>query len=155
MSPIFQGVSNFFWGEGGLQPEYGQRSAGMHPTGMHCFPSFCKTTVEIKENFRFASRLLRSAVTLSCDFVTEKEHITFNLKCIILKFPPEICCVILITCQNIDEVRISELSISAGCAIVEKTCHSKNWVNHNWFSARFNSSSSLINSVLVTIRVRR
>ena len=38
----FWGVSNFsggspiFWG--GLQPEYGQRSAGMHPTGMHsCF----------------------------------------------------------------------------------------------------------------------
>ena len=52
-SPIFRGVSNFFWGgavsrfsrgspifRGGLQPEYGQRSAGTHPTGMH---SCCNT----------------------------------------------------------------------------------------------------------------
>ena len=51
-SPIFRGVSKFsggflqiFGGEGVLQffgggapPEYGQRSAGTHPTGMHsCF----------------------------------------------------------------------------------------------------------------------
>ena len=35
--PNFWGVSNFFGG-GGL-PEYGQRSAGTHPTGMH----FCLT----------------------------------------------------------------------------------------------------------------
>ena len=36
VSPIFAGVSNF--SGGGLQPEYGQRSAGTHPTGMHsCF----------------------------------------------------------------------------------------------------------------------
>ena len=35
-SPIFRGVSNFSGGGGWvLQPEYGQRLAGMHPTGMH------------------------------------------------------------------------------------------------------------------------
>ena len=38
--PIFRGVLQFFGGVvsnflGGLQPEYGQRSAGTHPTGMH------------------------------------------------------------------------------------------------------------------------
>ena len=31
-SPIFRGGSNF---RGGGAPEYGQRSAGTHPTGMH------------------------------------------------------------------------------------------------------------------------
>ena len=41
-SPIFRGVSYFFGGGssnfsegGGSPPEYGQRSAGTHPTGMH------------------------------------------------------------------------------------------------------------------------
>ena len=31
----------YFWGGGGSPPEYGQRSAGTHPTGMHsCYTCF-------------------------------------------------------------------------------------------------------------------
>ena len=40
-------VSNFAGGspifQGGLQPEYGQCSAGMHPTGMHSCLSSIRT----------------------------------------------------------------------------------------------------------------
>ena len=32
---FFSGVPPNFRGVGGSPPEYGQRSAGMHPTGMH------------------------------------------------------------------------------------------------------------------------
>ena len=52
-------------------------------TDTYIFPSFCKTTVEIKENIMFVSRLLLIPPLLC--HVTEIEHITFNLKCIILK----------------------------------------------------------------------